>query len=87
MKTKLTLRIDEELIDRAKAVARKRETSVSQLVSDYLRLLDASDSADVPSPEAQDRPLPAILLELHGCMRDGGFGEGDYRDYLSEKHS
>jgi hypothetical protein len=87
MKTKLTLRIDVELIDRAKAVARKRETSVSKLVADYLRLLDTSDDSDVPASAARDTPLPGILSELHGCMRDGPLSESDYKAYLSEKHS
>jgi Family of unknown function (DUF6364) len=39
MQTKLTLRIDEELIERARSHARQSGKSVSQLVSDYLELL------------------------------------------------
>jgi hypothetical protein len=39
MQTKLTLRIDEELIERAKSYAHRSGKSVSRLVSDYLVLL------------------------------------------------
>lgn len=35
MVTKLTLRIDETLIEQAKGEARRRGTSVSRLVADY----------------------------------------------------
>ncbi|MEE8369058.1 MAG: DUF6364 family protein [Thermoanaerobaculia bacterium] len=37
MKTKVTLTIDEELVPRAKALARGRNVSLSQLVEDHLR--------------------------------------------------
>ena len=40
MKSKLTLTIDEELIPRAKAIARARGVSLSQLVESSLRDLD-----------------------------------------------
>lgn len=37
MKTKVTLTLDEELVPRAKALARSRGKSLSQLVEDSLR--------------------------------------------------
>ena len=40
MQTKLTLQMDDELIARAKAHAKKRGKSVSQLVADYFRILE-----------------------------------------------
>ena len=40
MQTKLTLRMDDELIARAKAHAKKRGKSVSQLVADYFYVLE-----------------------------------------------
>ena len=39
MQTKLTLRLEEQLIERAKAHAKKRGKSVSQMVADYFALL------------------------------------------------
>jgi predicted HicB family RNase H-like nuclease len=41
METKLTLRLDEKLIGRAKSYARKSRKSVSQLVADYFSVLGA----------------------------------------------
>jgi len=39
MKSKLTLRLDDDLKERAKQLANERGTSVSRLVEDYFRLL------------------------------------------------
>jgi hypothetical protein len=39
MKSKLTLRLDDEVKERAKHLARERGTSVSKLVEDYFRLI------------------------------------------------
>ena len=40
MQNKLTLRIDEKLIAKAKAFAKSNGKSVSQIVADYFNLLD-----------------------------------------------
>ena len=45
MKTKVTLTIDEELVPRAKALARGRAISLSQLVEDHLRELAGAQGA------------------------------------------
>jgi hypothetical protein len=39
MKSKLTLRLDEGLKERAKRLAEERRTSVSKIIEDYFRLL------------------------------------------------
>lgn len=53
MKSKLTLRLDDQLKERAKRLAEKRGTSVSQIVEDYLRLLlrDSEENASEPDPD------------------------------------
>jgi hypothetical protein len=48
MKSKLTLRLDEGVKERAKRVAEERGTSVSKIVEDYFRLL-LRDSSGGPS--------------------------------------
>jgi hypothetical protein len=79
MQTKLTLRIDDELIDRAKSYARRSGKSVSQLVSDYLEML--------PEPGLrQPRPLTPIVESLRGVLAGSGLDEADYRRHLEEKH-
>lgn len=87
MGAKLTLRMDEELIARAKAYARDRHTSVSQLVARYFALLDRDpQTAGDPSPPETERPLPPRVAELYGCMAGAGLDEGDYLRYLEDKH-
>ncbi|HKH46610.1 MAG TPA: DUF6364 family protein [Thermoanaerobaculia bacterium] len=79
MQTKLTLRIDDELIDRAKSYARRSGKSVSQLVADYLEML----------PELgrrQSRPSTPIVESLRGVLAGSGLDEEDYRRHLEEKH-
>ena len=79
MHTKLTLRIEEELIERAKSYARQSGKSVSQLVSDYLELL--------PQPEARPkRTMTPIVKSLRGALAGSGLDEQDYRRHLEEKH-
>lgn len=79
MQTKLTLRIDDELIDRAKSHARRSGKSVSQLVADYLEML--------PEPgRSQPRPLTPIVESLRGVLAGSGLDEEDYRRHLEEKH-
>jgi len=63
MKSKLTLRLDDDLKERAKRLASERGTSVSRLVEDYFRLLlrestggDRRSSEDPGLPEASAEP-------------------------------
>jgi hypothetical protein len=44
MKSKLTLRLDKDLKERAKRLAKKRGTSVSKIVEHYFKLLLLKDS-------------------------------------------
>ena len=75
--TKLTLRMDRELVRRAKAYARKSGKSVSAIVADFFELLDDRESR-------HPRLTPAVrsLLGVLGTKRD----EGDYRRHLERKH-
>lgn len=63
MNSKLTLRMDEDVKEQAKEIARRRGTSLSALVEDYFRLLSGED----PSDEEGESP-PAFtprLREVH----------------------
>jgi hypothetical protein len=56
MKSKLTLRLDDRLKERAKRLAKKRGTSVSKIVEDYFRLLlRESNGADSGPESASDK--------------------------------
>ena len=79
MNTKLTLRLDDELIRAAKQHAGKSGKSVSKLVADYFSLIDA----DTASADAELTPrVRALFGALSGLPVD----EQDYLRYLEDKH-
>lgn len=79
MKSKLTLRLEESLIKRAKKRAKERGTSVSQMVADYFSLFESEPSSD-------ESELPPITSSLAGILKDTELGEEDYRTFLEEKY-
>ncbi len=58
-RTKLTVRVDRKALERAKAYAAQRRTSLSRLISDYLELLGA---------EERQVPETPILKKLAGIL-------------------
>ena len=79
MKKKLTLRMEKEAIDRAKAYARRRGTSVSKLVENFFVALDK----DRREEEIETSPL---VQKLAGLAAGADVSEEDYYDHLEEKH-
>jgi hypothetical protein len=79
MNTKLTLRMDEEQIRRAKEEASRRGKSVSQMVGEFVDSLASRD--------AHEKDLPPITASLVGVLRDHGASEADYKEHLREKHA
>lgn len=79
---KLTLHIPEDLIAAAKSEAATRQVSVSKLVTDYFRNLEAGKKkSDSPAQLS----FPPKTQRLVGCLKDPDL-EG-YHDYLEKKHS
>lgn len=78
MQSKLTLRLDPKLIERAKAYANSTGRTVSQLVSQYFAMLgvDASPDGDV-------HPL---VRSLHGRLFETSFDEPDYAEHVDAKY-
>ena len=79
MQTKLTLRLDDALIKRAKSYARKSGKSVSQIVAGYFSLLD-------DKPEKEISELTPLVRSLKGSLKGGKVGKKDYYKFLEEKH-
>jgi hypothetical protein len=61
MQTKLTLRLDSELINNAKKIAFSRETSVSVMVSDFFRSLSSTYIPDTGNPTPLLNEISGIL--------------------------
>ena len=81
MGTKLTLRIDEKIIKSAKTYAKKNNTSISKMVSNYLELLTQS--------EKQSHSISPTIQELSGIIpvnADTSKQITEYHSYLEEKH-
>ncbi len=79
MNTKLTLRLDEELIKSAKIYASQYGKSVSQMVADYFYLLDKKHSGEPTG-------LPPIVKSLKGSLRGANIDEDDYKSHLEDKY-
>jgi hypothetical protein len=77
MNTKLTLRMDETAIRRAKEEARRRGKSVSQMMGDFVVLL---------GEKKQPQRLPPVTASLVGVIKDRKISEDDYKKHLREKH-
>ena len=73
---KLTLNIDGKVVAQAKRFAGARNTSVSRVVEQFLRLL--------PRPDAE--PAAPILEELRGALKDEKVQTADYRRHLTDKY-
>lgn len=72
---KLTLSVDERVIERAKRYAQARGTSVSGLVEQMLDL--------AASGSAQPGMAPPVLSRLRGSLK--GVDRADYHRYLERK--
>ena len=79
MQTKLTLRLEDELIRKAKRFSKKTGKSVSTIVADYFEKLDE------PPPEEIEGITPKVAT-LRGILKRTGAEEEDYHRHLEEKH-
>jgi hypothetical protein len=79
VRTRLTLRLDADLVRRAKAYGKSRGKSVSQWVADDCRLLEEP-------METVEAKATALTQSLRGVLRGTAVGEADYRDHLADRH-
>lgn len=87
MSKKLTLRLDEDVIEQAKRYADERGTSVSKLVEQYFVLLTEESEEDADDEEEDWRDeLSPITRRLLGRLKSADVDEEDYYRYLEEKH-
>ncbi len=82
METKLTLRLNENVILRAKNYARTHKTSLSKMVEAYL------DSVTKPDQEEKKVAITPLVESLSGVIdlpADFDYKK-EYLDYLEEKY-
>jgi hypothetical protein len=79
MSSKLTLYIDDDLIEYVKSYAKRNKSSVSKVVNNYFALLKSKE----PAEETERAPL---TKSLRGVLRDHEVSEEDYREHLERKY-
>ena len=77
MQTKLTLRLEDSLIQQAKYYAKQHDKSLSQVVADYFKILIQQSQQPVSSP---------ITQSLIGVLDASKIDEKDYKQHLEEKY-
>lgn len=81
MKTKLTLRLNDKVIKRAKIYARSHKVSLSQIVESYLDSITKQDDEKA----ASITPLVESLIGVIKVPDDFDYKK-EYRDYIAEKY-
>jgi len=79
MQTKLTLRLEKQLVDLAKEYASTQGKSVSKMVADYFMLLNST-------LDIKDDEVSPITKSLKGSLGKIKTAEFDYKKYLEEKY-
>ena len=80
MNTKLTLNLDQGIIEDAKSYAKENKLSLSKLIENYLNTLT--------KPLAKSRKISPLVESLTGVIKSDDIDERkEYRDYLNEKYS
>jgi len=76
MQTKLTLRLEDSLIQQAKDYAKQHDKSLSQVVADYFHML---------TQQAGKSGISPITKSLIGIL-ENNVDKNDYKKHLEEKY-
>ena len=79
MAMELTVKLDENLVQRAKKFSKKTGIPISKLVADYFAMLDV----DISKEETELTPL---VRSLKGSLRGSDVSVRDYQQYIEEKY-
>lgn len=74
MKSKLTLRLDRDVIEAAKEYSNKRGEPISRLVEKFFRTLTAEEE------------ITPTVRKLMGILKNSNLNEFDYKKHLEEKY-
>ena len=81
MNTKLTLNIDQNIIDEAKTYAKSHSVSLSKLIENYLSSLTKKNKV-----KSNFSPLVESLTGVISIDKDSDYKK-EYGDYLAKKYS
>lgn len=87
MKKKLTLSIDNEVIEKAKIYAKKEATTVSSLVENYLKLVTSSNYGKVADADIDYKTKNTPLVnKMRGLVGDHKITGNERMEYLLKKY-
>jgi hypothetical protein len=78
MNTKLTLRMDEAIVQKAKIEAKRRGKSISRMVAEFIE--------SIGMEETSVKNLPPTTASLVGILKGKDISEEDYKAHLREKY-
>jgi len=80
MDTKLTLKLDKDIINQAKRYAESKKISLSKLIESYLQLLTKEESSK--------EKISPLVESLSGVIElpKNDHDKDNYADYLSQKY-
>jgi hypothetical protein len=81
MDTKLTLRLNKQVIDQAKKYAGEHDTSLSKMVENYLEAVVKST--------VEENPVSPLVRSLSGVVKlqDQDLDKETYHEHLEKKYS
>ena len=80
MDTKLTLKLDKSIIERAKEYAKDKNISLSKMIENYLQALTSNKEEEIE--------ISPLVESLIGVIRTQGTdNKKDYTDFLSDKYA
>ncbi|MBL7003223.1 MAG: antitoxin [Gammaproteobacteria bacterium] len=77
MQTKLTLRLDDTLIEQAKTYAKQHNKSLSKVVADYFKVM---------AKQTKNDQFPPITQSLVGIIEPSDISDDDYKKHLEGKY-
>jgi uncharacterized OsmC-like protein len=81
MKIKLTLRVEEEVIKKAKHYSKRKGSSISKLFEKYINGL-----TDIKLEETKSETQTPTVTKLRGILKGFNVQENDYKKHLEEKY-
>ncbi len=79
MNTKLTLRLDNQLIESAKEYSAQTGKSVSKIVSDFFVIIKNEKLKKSSS-------ITPTVQSLKGILKESNFSENDYKKHIEKKY-
>ncbi len=88
MDTKLTLKLNAAVIDKAKAYAKSNGTSLSKIIENYLSSLSKpKNKKGKQDDEIEISPLVKSLTGIIPNLSDDKDHKKEYYEYIAKKHS